>query len=105
MTLETMSAAINRLARAGYSGSFSASGEGGLRCSTCESRHATREVRIDEIVRFEGDSDPADEAAVFALSCAHCGAKGTYVVAYGPEMGSADVEVVKNLIDHRRALE
>lgn len=102
MALETMSAAISRLGQAGYSGSFSATEDGALRCPTCESWHAPSEVGIDEIVRFEGNSDPADEAAVFALSCGHCGAKGTYVVAYGPEMASPDVEVVKRLLDHRR---
>ena len=102
MSLETMSAAISRLAQAGYSGSFSATDDGGLRCTGCEGWHAPRDAGIDEIVRFEGNSDPADEAAVFALSCGHCGAKGTYVVTYGPEMGSADAEVVKGLLDHRR---
>lgn len=102
MSLETMSAAISRLIEAGYSSSFSATDAGALRCPSCESQHAPREVGIDEIVRFEGNSDPADEAAVFALSCGHCGAKGTYVVTYGPEMASPDVEVVKGLLDHRR---
>jgi hypothetical protein len=105
MPLETMSAAIDRLAEAGYAGSFSATDDGALRCSSCGGQHESREVAIDEIVRFEGDSDPADEAAVFALRCAGCSAMGAYVVAYGPEMEPADVEVVKNLLDHRRTLD
>ncbi len=100
MSLETMSEALNRLAGVGYAGSFSAA-EDGLKCSVCEGLHPAGQVAIDEIVRFEGDSDPADEAAVFALACEHCDAKGTYVVAYGPEIDAADIEVVKRLLDRR----
>ncbi len=100
MDLETMSAAINRLTLAGYTASYSAH-DGYLCCSECEQRHAPDQVAIDEIVRFEGASDPADSAALFALTCGQCGAKGTYVVAYGPEMDSADIDVVKRLPDHR----
>ncbi len=100
MSLETMSEAISRLERAGYGGSF-ATEDGGLRCAACGGWHVAGDVAIDEIVGFEGDSDPADEAILFALDCGHCGAKGTYVSAYGPAMESADVEVVTGLLDHR----
>ncbi|MCH7790265.1 MAG: hypothetical protein IH940_12630, partial [Acidobacteria bacterium] len=34
-----------------------------------EGWHGARDVGIDETVRFEGDIDPADEAALFALDC------------------------------------
>lgn len=102
VSLETLSEAVNRLTAAGYTASFSATDDGQLRCSSCDGQHLAGEVVIDEIGRFEGESDPADEAAVFALSCGQCGIKGTYVVAYGPEMASADVEIVKSLTDRRR---
>lgn len=100
MSLETMVEAIGRLERAGYGGSFAAEA-GGLRCPACGRWHAPGDVAIDEIVRFEGDSDPADEAVLFALDCGHCGAKGTCVTAYGPAMEPADAEVVSGLLDHR----
>ncbi len=46
--------------------------------------------------RFEGQSDPDDQAAVFALTC-HCGCRGIYVIAYGPSMSGADADVVSHL--------
>lgn len=100
MSLETMSEAISRLERAGYDGSFMTE-EGGLRCAVCGGWHPAGDVAIDEIVRFEGDSDPADEAVLFALHCGHCEAKGTYVSGYGPTMEPADAQVIKALLDHR----
>ena len=75
MSPKTMSEAISRLERAGCGGSFMTE-EGGLRCQACGGWHPAGEVGIDEIVRFEGDSDPADEAVLFALDCGHCEAKG-----------------------------
>jgi len=51
---------------------------------------------VDEIVRFEGDSDPGDESAVFAL-VSEDGTKGTYTVAFGPMMDPLDAEVVRKL--------
>ncbi len=101
MSLETMSEAISRLERAGYGGAFVAEEEG-LRCPACGGLHAASDVGIDEIVRFEGNSDPADEAVLFALNCGQCGARGTYVAAYGPAMEAADVQVISGLLDHRR---
>lgn len=56
---------------------------------------------MDEVARFEGASDPADEAAVFALTCGHCGAKGTYTTAFGPAMTADDAELVRQLVDCR----
>ncbi|NNF54310.1 MAG: hypothetical protein HKN03_07690 [Acidimicrobiales bacterium] len=101
MSLETMSEAISRLERAGYGGSFRTE-RGGLLCPACGGWHPASDIGIDEIVRFEGDSDPADEAILFALDCAHCESKGTYVSAYGPTMEPADVQVIRSLLDHRR---
>ncbi len=102
MSLETMSAAISRLEQAGYTGSFAAENSG-VNCSICGTWHAAEDLAIDEIVRFEGESDPADEAVLFALQCSHCRARGTYVAAYGPSMEADDVAVVLSLLDHRRA--
>lgn len=101
MSLETLSEATNRLELAGYEASFAAGG-GGLLCAVCDGWHDGAEVAIDEIVRFEGDSDPADEAVLFALDCGRCGAKGTYVAAYGPAMEFEDVDLIKRLVDRRQ---
>jgi hypothetical protein len=53
--------------------------------------------RIDELVRFEGDSDPGDESAVFARTSKADSTTGTYTVAYGPMMDAIDVDIVDRL--------
>ena len=100
MTMETLAEAIARLEVAGYQGAFAAAG-GGLRCPTCDGWHDPGEATIEELVRFEGESDPGDEAMLFALRCGRCGAKGTYVVTYGPMVARDDAEVVRRLEDRR----
>ena len=47
------------------------------------------------VYRFEGPSDPDEEAVVFALRCPVCGAGGTLVSGYGP---SADPELTDHLV-------
>ena len=54
---------------------------------------------VEEIARFEGISDPADEAIVLALHCREDGIKGTYTVAFGPGMGALDAEMMHRLRD------
>jgi hypothetical protein len=61
---------------------------------------APEDLVVREVVRFEGASDPDEEAAIFALEC-DCGIKGTYTVTYGPAMSSEDADVVPRLPDGR----
>lgn len=92
--LETMAHAVRRLDEAGYTVQFHAEGEhlvGG------DLRAPPGEFTVDETVRFEGETDPSDEAALFALTHAATGVKGTYAVAYGPEMDVVDAEMAKRL--------
>jgi len=44
--------------------------------------------------RLEGASDPDDEAAVVALVCFNCAAKGTIVVMYGPQASAIEGEIL-----------
>ncbi len=54
---------------------------------------------VEEAARFEGISDPADEAIVLALHCREDGIKGTYTVPFGPRMGALDAEMMRRLRD------
>ena len=54
---------------------------------------------VEEVARFEGISDPADEAIVLALHCREDGIKGTYTVPFGPGMGALDAEMMHHLRD------
>lgn len=99
MPLETMQEAMARLEAAGYTGSFRAA-DGHLHCIECACQVAPETVTIEEIVRFEGASDPDEQAALFAISCSGCGMKGLYTVVFGPEMPAEDAEVVRRLPRH-----
>lgn len=100
MALESMQSAIARLEAAGYGGAFHAR-EMALACLSCGDLHPPDGLVIHEIVRFEGASDPADEAAVFALECPECGVRGTWTVAYGPNMTADEAAIAPRLRDRR----
>jgi len=96
MCAETLSEVVNRLSAAGYKDVFRAEGEG-LRSVASDCTHAPESLSIDEMVRFEGITDPDDEAIVFALRSEVHGTKGTYVTSYGPQMSALDAEMVRRL--------
>ena len=95
MPLETLAEATRRLLEAGYRETFRAE-DGGLRAVETDRLFAPEELAVDEVVRFEGPSDPADEAALFALRAAD-GPRGTFVVTYGPAVPEAEAEMAKRL--------
>lgn len=101
MAMESMSEALQRLTVAGYVDEYMAD-SAGLRSRLTGSIHPPESFRVDEIVRFEGDSDPSDESAVLALTHTTDGAKGTYVVAFGTLMDAADAALFSRISTARR---
>jgi hypothetical protein len=91
--VETLTEAIARLRAQGFLSDFSAVADGRLRCEVCGAEFDPAELRVDEIVRFEGASDPGDESILFALS-GPCGHAGLYSAAYGPSATPEDAAVV-----------
>lgn len=53
--------------------------------------------KIEELYRFEGNTDPADESIVYAISSADGSLKGTLVNAYGIYASGATADLVKEL--------
>jgi hypothetical protein len=96
MFTETLSQAVDRLTAAGYTDDFRAEPDG-MRAVVAGVIYRPESLAIEEVVRFEGISDPADEAIVFALHCREDGIKGTYTVPFGPEMGALDAEMIRGL--------
>jgi len=93
---ETVSEALDRLHASGYDHDFVAE-PAGLRDRMTGEVFAPEGMRVDEIVRFEGATDPGDEAIVFALRDAASTVRGTLSTAYGPNMGSAEVDILQRL--------
>jgi hypothetical protein len=96
MAMETVSEALRRLTASGYVDDYRADARG-LRSRLNGTVYPPDVFRIDELVRFEGDSDPSDEAAVFALTLEAESTRGTYTVAYGPMMDAMDADMVTRL--------
>lgn len=96
MAMETEAEAIRRLESAGYVDEYLADAAG-LKSHASGAAWVPESFRVDEMVRFEGESDPADESAVFALR-APDGTKGTYTVGFGPLMDPLDAAVVRRLV-------
>ena len=94
--METVREALERLDRMGYVDEFRADGDG-LRSRATGAIAPPETFRVDEIVRFEGESDPSDESAIFALRSPEGGARGTYTVAFGTLMDAGDAEMVRRL--------
>ena len=74
-----------------------------LRCRQCNDTHDPRAAQILDVARFEGESNPDDEAAAYALQCVHCGTRGILVTAYGPSASAEEADVVVALEDARRS--
>jgi hypothetical protein len=94
----TVTEAVADLEAEGYTTDVSVAPGGVLRCGRCGTLHDPAATQIDRTARFEGDSDPGDEAIVFGITCTDCGAKGTLVSAYGASVGVDEAAVLTALI-------
>jgi len=94
--MDTLLDATDRLRSRGFSSDFRATATGRLRCLDGGSEHDPEIMRIEEIVRYEGASDPNDQAIMLALSC-KCGRRGLYSAAFGPDTAEADVAVLHRI--------
>ena len=97
----TASEAINDLVKQGYTTNFSLLTE--KECLVCHSTSqelSPDDFEIDEIHRFDGMTDPADEMIVYAVSSLKYAMKGLVVSAYGVYADSAKYRIVKKLHEH-----
>ena len=93
---ESLSQALLRLSARGFDRHLVAAG-GRLRDVATGERYDPELLVIAEVVRFEGESDPDEQAVLFALQAPSGGALGTYTAVYGPAMPADDVRVVERL--------
>ncbi|MBK8698612.1 MAG: phosphoribosylpyrophosphate synthetase [Saprospiraceae bacterium] len=98
---ETASEAINDLVKRGYTLDFNLHEEEDcLICKETTAQLSPGEFEIDEIYRFEGNTDPGDEMIVFAISSRLDDAKGILVNAYGMYSDSNASIIVEKLKQH-----
>lgn len=91
--------AVARLQAGGYRWELTALSGGRLRCGGCNTTVEASSLTVDETVRFEGDSNPDDEAILVALTMP-CGHRGLYSAAFGPTTPPDDVDVLHSLVTH-----
>jgi len=94
--MDSLARATDRLTAEGYREEFRAETKG-LRALGSGRIYAPEALHVDRVLRFEGPSDPADEALLFALSVAEDGVRGTYAVTFGPAVEPDDAEMVRRL--------
>jgi hypothetical protein len=87
---DTVTDAIRLLHEDGYTEDFNLA-RGSLDCGACDAAHGPAVGIIERQYRFEGPSNPDDEAVVFGVHCPSCGAKGVLVSAYGPAADPEDL--------------
>lgn len=97
MPIPTVVAEIQELRTRGYTADFSVTSDGQLRCDTCSHTITPGEAVIESTARFEGSSNPDDQAIVFGLHCEGCGIRGVLITAYGPTATAAEAAVLTGL--------
>ena len=93
MTPDTVTEAVAFLASEGYVDDFEL-GTDGVVDATTGATHLLASAVVDHTFRFEGDSDPGDEAIVLGVHCTACGRKGVVVSAYGPDADPEHVAIL-----------
>jgi len=94
---DTVSEAIRGLQQRGYSVDFNLSEN----CLVCETdKFDVEDFEIVEIHRFEGNTDPSDEAIVYAIE-SNNGVKGVLVNGYGISADPMTAEMARKLSIHK----
>ncbi len=93
ITYDTVSEAVNGLKSRGFGVDFNLLEN----CLVCHSdKFDVNDFEIVEVYRFEGNSDPSDEAIVYAIESVN-GIKGILVSGYGISAEGMSAEMAKKL--------
>lgn len=89
----TVSEAINELKQHGFTMDFNLE-ENCIVC--CSNKFHADEFEIKEIYRYEGDTDPADEATVYGIQ-SKTGMRGILVTGYGISTDNFSTAILSKL--------
>ena|SRR2546423_4073723 len=95
---ETLVDALDDLKKRGYEADFKPQSDC-LYCGDLDLRLYEEEFKVDEVYHFEGDSNPDDNAVVYALT-SPTGVKGTVVDGYGASAANISFDMAKKLQNH-----
>lgn len=89
----TVTDAVNELSKQGYDCDFSLANN---QLTANGKSYPATDFEITDLYRYEGPTDPADEATVYALASKD-GVKGTLVTGYGASFDEASAETLKQM--------
>ncbi len=93
ITYDTVSEAVNGLKKRGFETDFNLEEN----CIVCHNgKYDAKDFEIVEVYRFEGNTDPSDEAVVYAIESV-TGVKGVLVNGYGISAESMGDELARKL--------
>jgi hypothetical protein len=95
----TLSQTINGLKAEGYTRDFNIQKDC-LYCKDTNTELTPDDFEIDGVFRFEGESNPDDEAVLYAISSTKDGSKGLLVNGYGISADDASAALVQKLNTH-----
>jgi hypothetical protein len=98
---DTVTEAVAFLASKGYVDDLRLTPQG-LVVAGLDDAHSLKTAFVDYRFRFEGPSDPADEAIVLGVSCPDWSRKGILVSAYGPYADPEDAALLAALVGPSR---
>jgi len=97
-SFQTLIDALEDVKSRGYTEDFSVE-PSCLYCGDLDLRLYPEEFHIDEVYRFEEDSNPEDSAVLYAISSS-TGVKGTLVDGYGAYAETMNLEMAQKLSTH-----
>lgn len=95
---ETVSKAIEELRKQGYTTDFNLE-HNSIVCN--QGKFSADDFKVVDVYRYEGNSDPGDEAAVYAIQSSN-GLKGILVSGYGASSDSTSNDVLMKLNNAQR---
>lgn len=79
--MKSLATCVNRMSTEGYTEDFKIT-DGGLESLNNQKRYKPEQIQIVNFFRFEGMSDPDDNAVLYVIETTD-GTKGTLIDAYG----------------------
>lgn len=96
MHYATVTEALEKLKQQGFTLDFNLAEN----CLVCNgTKFSPDDFEIKDVYRYEGNTDPADEATVYAIESKN-GIKGVLVTGYGISGDSMSEELLKKLGNH-----
>jgi hypothetical protein len=94
---QTITEVLEEYEAQGFDSQFMPDADSNLRCLNCNNSVPADEIGLAALRRIEGVSDPDDMAAIAALECPRCGAKGTVALKYGPGASIEEADILGHL--------